>query len=213
MSSINQEQHINPRRAILERSINFKQQLQQVELNRTQQKLQLQRLSLLMNDNNYLDHPSNMKRLTEELDNVNREYSYIRHYQDPLKESFKRLTDSNSKDDVRSTSWTKSDKHQQQELQKRLLRSDSGISSSSRSSSSNCSKSSSSITSSSISTNTSISTSYFALAEKSSLLARWFGSNEESLPVSATPTEEQCNSVIYSCHPTIATQIKLRNKK
>jgi hypothetical protein len=66
------------------------------ELSRTQYKLQLQRLSFLTNDKNYLDHPQNMKRLTKELDRVNREYRNVRRYQDPVKESFKRLVEHRS---------------------------------------------------------------------------------------------------------------------
>lgn len=58
---------------------------------RTQHKLQLQRLSFLTNDKNYLDHPQNMRRLTRELDRVDREYRNVRRYEDPLKQSLKRL--------------------------------------------------------------------------------------------------------------------------
>lgn len=61
------------------------------DLSRTQYKLQLQRLSFLTNDKDYLDHPQNMKRLTKELDRVEREYKNVRRYQDPLKQSFQRL--------------------------------------------------------------------------------------------------------------------------
>lgn len=64
----------------------------QAELNRTQYKMQLQRQSLLTNDKDYLNHPKNMKRLTKELDRVNKEYRNVRHYHDPLTESLKRLT-------------------------------------------------------------------------------------------------------------------------
>ncbi|KAG2237871.1 hypothetical protein INT48_002175 [Thamnidium elegans] len=58
---------------------------------RTQHKLQLQRLFVLTNDKNYLDHPKNMRRLTKELDRVNREYRCVRRFQDPVQESFRRL--------------------------------------------------------------------------------------------------------------------------
>ncbi|KAI8877686.1 hypothetical protein K501DRAFT_288264 [Backusella circina FSU 941] len=62
------------------------------EVNRTQHKLQLQRLSFLTNDKDYIDHPANMKRLTKELERVNREYRSVRRFQDPLSESLKRLS-------------------------------------------------------------------------------------------------------------------------
>lgn len=64
----------------------------QTELNRTQHKLQLQRQSFLANDKDYLNHPKNMKRLTKELDRINKEYKCLRQYHDPLSESFKRLS-------------------------------------------------------------------------------------------------------------------------
>jgi hypothetical protein len=64
-----------------------------IETSRTQHKLQLQRLSFLTNDKDYIDHPANMKRLTKELDRVNREYRSVRRYQDPLMESLKRLSE------------------------------------------------------------------------------------------------------------------------
>ncbi|KAI8645143.1 hypothetical protein BD408DRAFT_441226 [Parasitella parasitica] len=193
MPLANQDQNIYYRRAILQnRSKILKQKQQQAELSRTQQhKLQLQRPSLLTNGKNNLDHPKNMKILATELDKMNKEYCSIRNYQDPLQESFRRVVASGS---------TKSDKQQQE----RPLRSDSS-SSSSRSSSK-----SSSNTSSSIPTKDG---SYFVLTEKSGLLARWFSSSEGALPIVATSTAEQCNSVKYSFHPTIATQIMLRNKK
>jgi hypothetical protein len=62
------------------------------EVNRTQHKLQLQRLSFLTNDKDYIDHPTNMKRLTKELDRVDREYRSVRRFQDPFAESLQRLS-------------------------------------------------------------------------------------------------------------------------
>jgi hypothetical protein len=62
------------------------------EWSRTQQKLMLQRQSFLADDKNYLEHPDNMRRLTKELDRVNREYRCLRQFEDPLALSFKRLT-------------------------------------------------------------------------------------------------------------------------
>ncbi|KAI8062717.1 hypothetical protein BC940DRAFT_308206 [Gongronella butleri] len=59
--------------------------------NRTQRKLWLQRQSFLADDKNCLDHPANMKRLTKEMERVNREYHCLRHFQDPLLESLRRL--------------------------------------------------------------------------------------------------------------------------
>lgn len=66
-------------------------QISSSDISRTQYKLQLQRLSFLTNDKNYLDHPQNMRRLTKELDRVEREYKNVRRYEDPLKQSFERL--------------------------------------------------------------------------------------------------------------------------
>ncbi|KAI8647659.1 hypothetical protein BD408DRAFT_408293 [Parasitella parasitica] len=63
------------------------------ELSRTQHKLMLQRQSFLADDKNYLDHPDNMRRLTKELDRVNREYKCVRQFQDPLALSIKRVTE------------------------------------------------------------------------------------------------------------------------
>ena len=45
-----------------------------------------------LNDKDYLNHPKNMKRLTKELDRINKEYKCLRQYHDPLSESFKRLS-------------------------------------------------------------------------------------------------------------------------
>ncbi|KAL9549922.1 hypothetical protein MBANPS3_004980 [Mucor bainieri] len=63
------------------------------ELSRTQHKLMLQRQSFLADDKNYLDHPDNMRRLTKELDRVNREYKCVKQFQDPLALSIKRVTE------------------------------------------------------------------------------------------------------------------------
>lgn len=62
-----------------------------VELSRTQHKLMLQRQSFLADDKNYLEHPDNMRRLTKELDRVNREYRYLKQYQDPFVLSIRRV--------------------------------------------------------------------------------------------------------------------------
>ncbi|KAI8967023.1 hypothetical protein BDF20DRAFT_347836 [Mycotypha africana] len=64
------------------------------ELSRTQCKLQLQRLSYLTNDKDYLDHPQNMRRLTKELDRIDKEYRNVRRFEDPMRASLKRLTKS-----------------------------------------------------------------------------------------------------------------------
>lgn len=58
---------------------------------RTQHKLLLQRQSFLADDKDYLDHPQNMKRLTKELDRVNREYRSVRQFEDPMAQSFRRV--------------------------------------------------------------------------------------------------------------------------
>lgn len=60
-------------------------------LSRTQHKLLLQRQSYLADDKDYLDHPHNMRRLTKELDRVNREYWSVRQFEDPMAESFRRV--------------------------------------------------------------------------------------------------------------------------
>ncbi|CAO3622747.1 unnamed protein product [Cunninghamella blakesleeana] len=67
------------------------------DINRTQQKLMLQRQCFLADDKNYLDHPSNMKRLTKEMDRINREYNSICQNEiNPMKESILRITSSSS---------------------------------------------------------------------------------------------------------------------
>lgn len=210
MPPFNEDQHIYRRAILQDRCNNLKQQQQQqqqTELSRTQHKLQLQRLSFLTNDKNYLDHPQNMKRLTKELDRVNREYRNVRRYEDPVKESFKRLVASKSSHTANISTF-KSDQQQQQQ---RLLRSNSSDSSSSSS------KSSSSVSSLASSAADISNTSYSTSAEKSSFLTKWFISNEDTLPIissqSQIATTEQCNSVVYSFHPTIANHMKRKNKK
>lgn len=59
---------------------------------RTQHKLMLQRQSFLADDKNYLDHPDNMRKLTKELDRVNREYRCVKQFEDPLALSIQRVT-------------------------------------------------------------------------------------------------------------------------
>ncbi|GAN00606.1 hypothetical protein MAM1_0001d00028 [Mucor ambiguus] len=208
MPPFNEDQHIYRRAILQDRCNNLKQQQQhQSELSRTQHKLQLQRLSFLTNDKNYLDHPQNMKRLTKELDRVNREYRNVRRYEDPVKESFKRLVASKSSQSA-SISSSRSDQQQQKQ---RLVRSNSNGSSSSSD------KSSSGSSSLSSSTADVTPTSYSTSAEKSSFLTRWFISNEETLPIASrhypSTLAEPCNSVVYSFHPTIASQIKRKNNK
>ncbi|KAH8553807.1 hypothetical protein BGW37DRAFT_518742 [Umbelopsis sp. PMI_123] len=56
-------------------------------MTRTQQKLLLQRQHFLADDENNLAHPRNQLRLTKEMEHVNREYMYVRRYQDPMTES------------------------------------------------------------------------------------------------------------------------------
>ncbi|KAI8092494.1 uncharacterized protein BX664DRAFT_327411 [Halteromyces radiatus] len=64
---------------------------QQNEWHRTQDKLILQRQNFLADDKYHVDHPTNMKRLTKEMDRVNREYKTVRHFEDPMAESFFRV--------------------------------------------------------------------------------------------------------------------------
>jgi len=56
-------------------------------MTRTQQKLLLQRQHFLADDENNLAHPRNQLRLTKEMEHVNREYMYVRRYQDPMTDS------------------------------------------------------------------------------------------------------------------------------
>lgn len=65
--------------------------LQQQQQSRTQHKMMLQRQSFLADDKNYLDHPDNMRRLTKEIERVNREYRCVRQFQDPFALSVQRV--------------------------------------------------------------------------------------------------------------------------
>ncbi|KAL0087997.1 hypothetical protein J3Q64DRAFT_1315154 [Phycomyces blakesleeanus] len=65
-------------------------------MTRTQQKLMLQRQHTLVDDENNLAHPRNMIRLTRELERMGREYRCVRRYQDPMMDSLKRCTFSQS---------------------------------------------------------------------------------------------------------------------
>lgn len=71
-------------------------------LSRTQHKLLLQRQYVFAADRNYLAHPTNMLRLTKEMDRVNREYHQVRKFEDPMKESLRRVAQrlADSKHDV-----------------------------------------------------------------------------------------------------------------
>ncbi|KAI9483857.1 MAG: hypothetical protein EXX96DRAFT_559946 [Benjaminiella poitrasii] len=57
----------------------------------TEQELMLQRQSSLADDTNCLDHPDNIRRLTKEIDRVNREYKSLKQFQDPLSLSLQRV--------------------------------------------------------------------------------------------------------------------------
>ncbi|KAI8145741.1 hypothetical protein BJV82DRAFT_23436 [Fennellomyces sp. T-0311] len=59
-------------------------------ISRTQQKLLLQRQHCLVDDENNLAHPRNMRRLTHEMERVAREYRCVRRYRDPMLESLER---------------------------------------------------------------------------------------------------------------------------
>lgn len=63
----------------------------QQQQSRTQHKMMLQRQSFLADDKNYLDHPDNMRRLTKEIERVNREYRCVRQFQDPFALSVQRV--------------------------------------------------------------------------------------------------------------------------
>ncbi|KAI9006688.1 hypothetical protein CLU79DRAFT_779349 [Phycomyces nitens] len=65
-------------------------------MTRTQQKLMLQRQHTLVDDENNLAHPRNMIRLTRELERMGREYRCVRRYQDPMMDSLRRCTISQS---------------------------------------------------------------------------------------------------------------------
>lgn len=64
---------------------------------RTQDKLLLQRQSFLADDKNYLNHPDNMKRLTKELERMNKEYRHLKQFCDPFTMSLKRILLNNNK--------------------------------------------------------------------------------------------------------------------
>lgn len=64
---------------------------------RTQDKLLLQRQSFLADDKNYLNHPDNMKRLTKELERMNKEYRHLKQFCDPFTMSLKRVLLNNNK--------------------------------------------------------------------------------------------------------------------
>lgn len=158
---------------------------------RTQHKLQLQRLSFLTNDRNYLDHPKNMKRLTKELDRVNREYRCVRRFEDPINESFRRLNQKEAcakliHPQINTATST---------IATTISRSDSNSSSSSSSNSSSLSSS----------------------AEQNGFLGRWFAQQENnsgliSSNLNNTHIIVDANSVVYSFHPTIANSMKRRTK-
>ncbi|KAG0166395.1 hypothetical protein DFQ30_007235 [Apophysomyces sp. BC1015] len=79
------------------------------QVSRTQHKLLLQRQSFLADDKDYLEFPANMRRLTKELDRVNREYRCVRYFEDPLVASFRRVTTTAAGSSIsseESTSWS-----------------------------------------------------------------------------------------------------------
>lgn len=158
---------------------------------RTQHKLQLQRLSFLTNDKNYLDHPKNMKRLTKELDRVNREYRCVRRYEDPVTESFKRLN--------QKAASVKSIQPQTSTTASSITPTTISTASSSNNSSNSSSNSSS----------------YSSSAEQNSFLGRWFTSNENNNATdiqSMSQNASMTDSIAYSFHPTIANNMKRRTK-
>lgn len=182
MPPFHEDQHVFRRAIHQDRHL---KSVSHTELSRTQHKLQLQRLSFLTNDKNYLDHPQNMKRLTKELDRVNREYRNVRRYQDPVKESFKRLVDQH---------------------QKRLYSSESSSSISSLNNELDQSTNSSSSSSSIHSTDDSI---YSTSADKSnSFLSRWFNNIPHEVPI--IPSKSQQLDYNAPFHPTIANHINKR---
>ncbi|KAI7890626.1 uncharacterized protein EV154DRAFT_511035, partial [Mucor mucedo] len=77
-------------------------------VSRTQHKMMLQRQSFLADDKNYLDHPENMRRLTKELDRVNKEYRFVKQYQDPLALSLQRVTNATSSNSCPPSLYTPS---------------------------------------------------------------------------------------------------------
>ncbi|KAI8094477.1 hypothetical protein BDF21DRAFT_408825 [Thamnidium elegans] len=156
---------------------------------RTQHKLQLQRLFVLTNDKNYLDHPKNMRRLTKELDRVNREYRCVRRFQDPVQESFRRLG--------QKVACEKSIHNNKQ-----ISTPHAAATSINRSQSHSSSTSSSS------------SSSYSSSAEQNSIIGRWFAHQENDHTSSQTNPHSiiDTNSVVYSFHPTIANSMKRKTK-
>lgn len=73
-------------------------------MTRTQQKLLLQRQHFLADDENNLAHPRNQLRLTKEMEHMNREYMYLRRYQDPMTESLIRVMEKKQNASVNSIS-------------------------------------------------------------------------------------------------------------
>ncbi|CAG8477603.1 12583_t:CDS:2 [Gigaspora rosea] len=59
-------------------------------ISRTQQKLLLQRDYFLADDENYIIHPHNQRRLTKAIERINREHAAISLYRDPMIESLQR---------------------------------------------------------------------------------------------------------------------------
>jgi TORC1 subunit TCO89 len=80
------DQRINPP-DMVKSSIQMAASTTPTAMTRTQQKLLLQRQHFLADDENNLAHPRNQLRLTKEMEHVNREYLYVRRYQDPMTES------------------------------------------------------------------------------------------------------------------------------
>ncbi|KAI8366787.1 uncharacterized protein BYT42DRAFT_587875 [Radiomyces spectabilis] len=58
---------------------------------RTQHKLMLQRQSFLADDKNYINHPANMRKLTQEMHRISREYQFLRQFENPWMASLKRV--------------------------------------------------------------------------------------------------------------------------
>lgn len=161
---------------------------------RTQHKLQLQRLFVLTNDKNYLDHPKNMRRLTKELDRVNREYRCVRRFEDPVQESFKRLG--------QKVACEKSIQDKQNNTKHHTIAATSISRSNSHSSNS---------------TSSSNSSSYSSSAEQNSFIGRWFALQENDHHTTHNQTNHNnsimdTNSVVYSFHPTIANSIHRKIK-
>lgn len=203
MTPFHEEQHVFRRAIQQDRHQKSIHHGAPVELSRTQQKLQLQRLFFLTNDKNYLDHPQNMKRLTKELERVNREYHNVRRYEDPIKESFKRLVEQHqhifqpSRHNILETSishWNNTNE-------------------ASQSSSSSCNS-----ISSKMSINSNNDSVYSDSTEKSSFLSRWFNNSSTSstheVSINSSkfqqPLHNHNGTATYSFHPTIANHINKR---